>query len=76
MALLLDGQDDDSGYISIYRRSSNGEQIAGAVPHIGPGGYGTVANAGRYTSPAFLAWVEQNIDPVLARGNQQEVKNR
>ena len=62
--LKLDGEAGYADrYLSVYRTSGRSRAVAVVIPHFGPSHAGRTHHGGEYSCPAFLDWVNQNIEP-------------
>jgi len=50
-------------YLTVYRQSKRRGAVPLVIPHRGPLDEGMQDEGGEYTSPAFLKWVANVIDP-------------
>jgi hypothetical protein len=53
-------------YLTVYRQSKRRGAVPLVIPHRGPDDDGAQDEGGEYTSPAFLKWVAEVIDPHFA----------
>jgi hypothetical protein len=55
-------------YLFAYRRNERGARVDVVVPSVSRRIGGFTMEAGEYSCPAFLNWLESEVDPLLRAG--------